>query len=249
MGIRSGLGVSGAHSSCEHCAVIILTYGDLHASDRGKIFMMGRTAMREFSIRALLGLSVTALMACTSSGFAEDKTHEPGPKPALLIDAGDGETIDFPLHPTTRLVDADSNIAGLSLFEIEIPANTAGAPPHTHTHEDEFFYVRKGSVTFMADGNQKTLSPGGLVMLPRGSTHAVWNAGDEDATLLVGTSDGAFDDFFDAVAMEVAAAGELTPPEIGAIVGRIGAERGVLIDMSLVPDAVRPLYGMPPKDE
>ena len=205
--------------------------------------------MREFSVRALLGMSAMALMACTSTGFAEDTTNESDPKPALLIDAGEGEKINFPLHPTTRLADADSNIAGLSLFEIEIPANTAGAPPHTHTHEDEFFYVREGSVTFMADGNQKTLSPGGLVMLPRGSTHAVWNANDEDATLLVGTSDGAFDDFFDAVAMEVAAAGELTPPEIGAIAGRIGAERGVLIDMSLVPDEVRPLYGMPPRDQ
>ncbi len=203
--------------------------------------------MKSLSGGALAGMSAFALMACTSSSFAENTTSTTEAKPALLIDVGEGEPIDFPLHPTTRLVGAETNDAGLSLFEIKVPANSAGAPPHTHTHEDEFFYVREGTVTFMADGQQKTISPGGLVMLPRGGSHALWNAGDEDATLLVGTSSGEFDDFFDAVAMEVASAGDLTPPEIGAIVGRIGAERGITIDMSLVPDEVRPLYGMPLK--
>lgn len=211
--------------------------------------LKGGFAVKNLSNGVLVGLSATALMACASSSFAEDTNPVTEPKPALLIDAGEGEQINFPLHPTTRLAAAESNDAGLSLFEIMVPANSAGAPPHTHTHEDEFFYVREGTVTFMADGQQKTISPGGLVMLPRGGTHALWNAEDDDATLLVGTSDGEFDDFFDAIAMEVAAAGDLTPPEIGAIVGRIGAERGIIIDMSLVPDEVRPLYGMPPKDQ
>lgn len=205
--------------------------------------------MKCFSIGMVAGLSVIALMACASSSFADDTNSSPAPKRALLIDAGEGEQIDFPLHPMTRLTTADSNDAGLSLFEVTVPAKSAGAPPHTDTHEDEFFYVREGAVTFMADGEQKTISPGGLVMLPRGSTHAMWNAGDSDATLLVGTSDGEFDDFFDAVAMEVAAAGDLTPPEIREIVGRVGVERGIVIDMSLVPDEVRPLYGMPVKDQ
>nr|WP_070958597.1 cupin domain-containing protein [Hyphomonas sp. Mor2] len=205
--------------------------------------------MKKLDRTALVCLSSIGIMACASSSSAEDTTSAAEPKPALLIERGEGEQIDFPLHPVTRLAGADSNLAGLSLFEIMVPANSAGAPPHTHTHEDEFFYVREGTVTFMADGEQKTISPGGLVMLPRGGAHAMWNAGDVDATLLVGTSQGEFDDFFDAVAMEVAAAGDLAPPEIGAIVGRIGAERGILIDMSLVPDDVRPLYGMPPEEQ
>lgn len=204
--------------------------------------------MTKFSSGILVSTTALALAACASSSFADDTADAVEPRPAQLIDAGEGEAIEFPLHPTTRLAGAASNEAGLSLFEIIIPANSAGAPPHTHTHEDEFFYVREGTITFMADGVQKSISPGGLVMLPRGSAHAMWNASEGDAILLVGTSDGAFDDFFDAVAMEVAAAGDLSPPEIGAIVGRIGAERGIMIDMSLVPDEVRPLYGMPPAD-
>ncbi|MEM1402771.1 MAG: cupin domain-containing protein [Pseudomonadota bacterium] len=202
--------------------------------------------MRNPIINFEAGLAAMALVVCSPLCVAKQTTVSTEPKPALVLDAGEGNPIDFPLHPTTRLADAASNEAGLSLFEVTIPANSAGAPPHRHTHEDEFFYLRHGSVTFMTDGNIKTISPGGLVLLPRGGTHAMWNSGDDDATLLVGTSKGEFDDFFDAIAMEVAASSDLTPPQIGAIVGRVGAERGITIDMSLVPDHVRPLYGMPP---
>ena len=46
-------------------------------------------------------------------------------------------------------------------------------------HEDEFFYVRAGTPTFMADGQRKTIGPGGFILLPRNSTHAVWNRGDD----------------------------------------------------------------------
>ena len=164
-------------------------------------------------------------------------------RPPILLDGGQGEPIAFPIHPTLRLADPDSNIAGMSFFEIRILAGAAGAPPHTHTHEDEFFYVREGTVTFMANGERKTLEAGGFVLLPRHSMHAVWNTSDEDATLLVGTSAGRFGDFFDAVAMEVRGSDARTPSEIGAILGRLGQERGIVIDMTKVPEDVASLYG------
>lgn len=199
------------------------------------------------SKEAVIGACVFTITACMASPFGHDMETSAS-KPAIMLDAGEGDAIGFPLHPTTRLVFADSNEAGLSLFEISIPAGTAGAPPHSHTSEDEFFYVREGRVTFLADEQQKTISAGGLVLLPRGGWHALWNADDSDAVLLVGTSAGRFDDFFDSVAMEAASAGELTPPEIGAIVARVGAERGIEIDMARVPEDVRPIYGLPPLD-
>ena len=196
-------------------------------------------------IAVLFTSSCLAGLATTSHA---DEAASDGERKALILDGGEGEEVAFPLHPTQRLAGADSNEAGMSFFEIEIPARSAGAPPHRHTHEDEFFYVREGTVTFMAGGERKTIGAGGFVLLPRDGWHAVWNAEDADAILLVGTSAGQFDDFFDAVAMEVASAGELSPPEMGEIVGRLGAERGVIIDMSLVPDDARVLYGMPPAE-
>lgn len=194
-----------------------------------------------------LCIGLFAVAACASATSAQEP-EVTEPHPAVILDQNEGDVIDFPLHSALRLASADASTSGLSMFEITIPAQSAGAPPHRHTHEDEFFYVRQGGVTFMADDQQKTISEGGFVLLPRGGWHAMWNAGDTDAILLVGTSDGQFDDFFDAVAMEAAAAGELSPPEIGALVGRLGAQRGMDIDMSKVPASARHLYGMPPAD-
>lgn len=196
---------------------------------------------------AVFGLGLLAITACASTS-PEQKPTIAEPAPAILLDNGEGDVIDFPLHPTTRLAAANATQSGLSLFEVSILAQAAGAPPHRHTHEDEFFYVREGRITFMADGSQKTISKGGLALLPRGGWHAMWNDGDSDAILLVGTSAGQFDDFFDVVAMKVAEAGDLSPPEIGAIVAQVGAERGITIDMTKIPDGVRHLYGLPPAE-
>lgn len=197
--------------------------------------------------RVTLGALMLSCVGCTGFSAAQS-AGESEPKPAIVTDADEGAKIAFPLHPTTRLASAKATESGLSLFEIEIPAGTAGAPPHRHTHEDEFFYVRQGEITFLTDGTEKTISAGGLALLPRGGWHAMWNSQSSNAVLLVGTSAGKFDDFFDAVAIDAAAEGALSPPEIGAIVARVGAERGITIDMSKVPDGVRHLYGMPPAE-
>jgi len=204
--------------------------------------------MKQSRIAMSAAAGAALLTACAYSGAAQE-SDAPSLRPAMIMDSGEGDAIAFPLHPTTRLAAAEQTDSGLSLFEIVIPSQSAGAPPHRHTHEDEFFYVREGSITFMADDLERTISPGGFVLLPRGGWHAMWNNGDADAILLVGTSDGQFDDFFDAVALEAAQAGQLSPPEIGAIVGRVGAERGIIVDMTKVPEAARPLYGLPPLNQ
>ena len=188
------------------------------------------------------------LVGCGAAavGSEEPRTAATGPesRPPILLEGGEGEPIAFPIHPTLRLAGPESNVAGMSFFELRIRAGSPGAPPHTHTHEDEFFYVREGSITFMANEERRTLGAGGFILLPRNSLHAMWNASDEDAVLLVGTSAGQFADFFDAVAMEVRESEASSPREVGAILGRLGAERGIVIDMTKVPADVAALYGL-----
>ncbi|MEM9174599.1 MAG: cupin domain-containing protein [Myxococcota bacterium] len=187
-----------------------------------------------------LWMTLALLSACAPGRDPAERRHEP-----VILSPTEGVAIPFPGHPTRRLATADSNQAGLSLFEIVIPASSAGAPPHIHTHEDEFFYVRAGTPTFMANGERKTIGPGGFILLPRDSLHAVWNRADQEAILLIGTSRGQFDDFFDAVALEARQSKARTPEEIGQIMFRLGAERGVTIRMDQVPRDVADLYGLP----
>jgi len=163
---------------------------------------------------------------------------------AIILNSQEGTDIPFPLHETRELAGYETNVAGMSFFELRIPKKSAGAPPHSHSHEDEFFYVRTGSLTFMADNSRKTISAGGFVLLPRNGLHAFWNSSDEDAIVLVGTSKGEFGDFFDAVAVEARQKQAASPQQIGEIVGLLGAERGIIIDMSKLPDDVAGLYGL-----
>ncbi|RZV34320.1 MAG: cupin domain-containing protein, partial [Acidimicrobiales bacterium] len=142
-------------------------------------------------VSAMVGLSLGACTkadeppgnAAVTSAVSTQKPVE-AKLPALIVDGDEGEAIAFPLHPTRRLADPDTNIAGMSFFELKIAARSPGAPPHTHSHEDEFFYVREGNVTFLSGAETKTIGPGGLALLPRHGLHGFWNAGDADAILL-----------------------------------------------------------------
>lgn len=202
-----------------------------------------RDSMKSTRNIALVSFSV---LAATALGFgAVGDSAEEGPNlPTIVLDGGEGESIAFPPHPTSRLAGPDTNLAGMSFFEIQVAAGTPGAPPHTHAHEDEFFYVREGTVTFLTGEETTTIGPGGFVLLPRHSLHGLWNVSDEDAILLVGTSEGKFGDFFDAVAMEAQQTKAASPQDLGAIMGRLGAERGIVIDMSKIPEDVAALYGL-----
>jgi len=198
------------------------------------------------SVTAMAAMLTLAACETAWHGHAEpDTAPDTGTYTAIVLDADQGREIAFPPHPTRGLAGPDTHLAGMSFFEIAVPANTAGAPPHVHSHEDEFFYVREGQLTFMTGDDRKTISAGGFVLLPRDGLHAVWNDTDQDAIALVGTSEGKFGDFFDAVALEVQTTGAASPQEVGAIMGRLGAERGILIDMSKLPADVASLYGAP----
>ncbi|MEL7447477.1 MAG: cupin domain-containing protein [Pseudomonadota bacterium] len=191
--------------------------------------------------------ALAAVWACTACETAHQKAAgaENSDYRPLILDANEGRNVAFPLHQTKALAGPEASLAGMSFFELQVPSNTAGAPPHTHTHEDEFFYVREGQLTFMADGARKTISAGGFALLTRNGLHAFWNDTDHDAIVLIGTSEGEFDDFFDAVALEAQKTQAASPEELGAILAQVGEARGIVIDMTKLPEDVAALYGAP----
>jgi quercetin dioxygenase-like cupin family protein len=80
-------------------------------------------------------------------------------RPAALNVVGENITV---------LADAERT----ETFEIFLQAGPEGAgpPPHSH-HWDEAFYVVRGSVDFILDGQQQTAMPGALVYIPGGTIH------------------------------------------------------------------------------
>jgi quercetin dioxygenase-like cupin family protein len=143
-----------------------------------------------------------------------------------------GSTLDV-LGVTHVYKATGADTAGsFSLWEAVFPPGR-GAPPHTHTREDEAFYVLSGElvVEFEGESAPRRLAPGGFFFGARGRRHAVRNVGDEPARVLVlCTPSCGLDRMFG----ELDAAGAAGMPEFAKLTA-IAARYGVTIEPPAAP--------------
>ena len=73
-----------------------------------------------------------------------------------------------------------------SLWEDVVPPG-AGVPPHSHTHEDEAFYILSGELLIECEGEPapQRVGPGGFFFAARHMRHAYRNVSDQPARMLV----------------------------------------------------------------
>jgi quercetin dioxygenase-like cupin family protein len=92
-------------------------------------------------------------------------------------------------HPVTgerviwRKMAADTNGA---LLQGDLYAKPGAfvAAAHVHPNQQERFEVLSGSLTLQLDGQERTLSPGDVAVIPPGRPHRWWNSGEEEAHVL-----------------------------------------------------------------
>ena len=70
------------------------------------------------------------------------------------------------------------------------PAGQPAPPLHVHPQTDEAFYVADGEATFRLGDRELPVTAGGLVFVPRGMPHTVWNSGDRPVRGLILVSPG-----------------------------------------------------------
>lgn len=68
------------------------------------------------------------------------------------------------------LAEAKDTGGGFALAEALVPGG-AEPPPHTHTREDEAFYILEGEMSLRVGGRIMEAGPGDLVYLPREVEH------------------------------------------------------------------------------
>ena len=107
-----------------------------------------------------------------------------------------------------------------------------GTPYHTHTHEDEIFYVLEGEVAFVLDGVWAKAGPGTCVFGPRSIAHGFQVIGSSPARMLLMTTPGRFEEFMNELA--VPADAPLTPPDLGRVV-EVASRYGIEIHGPLPP--------------
>ena len=74
-----------------------------------------------------------------------------------------------------------SNTADLLAMEATFEPSGHPPPKHWHPDQDEHFEVIEGTLTAVVGGRQVVLHAGETLDIPRGTVHAMWNAGTERA--------------------------------------------------------------------
>jgi quercetin dioxygenase-like cupin family protein len=118
-----------------------------------------------------------------------------------------------------------------SVWESIVPPGR-GAPMHTHTREDEAFYVLSGEVVFKLEGTADPLrlATGAFLFAPRHRCHGYRNVGTDTARLLVFAMPGAgLDRMFAAFNEAAKRSGDM--PAI-ATIAAIAEQYGVVIHPS-----------------
>lgn len=119
------------------------------------------------------------------------------PKPTI-VPPGAGERIAVVGDIYTFLSTGADTDGKFALMHGVIFPN-AGPPPHTHTREDEAFYILKGTVAIYDDGERTEVGPGAWIRLPRGTRHWFRNESEQPVEMLIHVAPAGMEDFFRGV--------------------------------------------------
>lgn len=82
------------------------------------------------------------------------------------------------------LLSSEETSGKLGMVEALVPAQ-AGPPPHTHLNEDECFILMEGNLQVNAGGQEYEVSAGGIVYIPKGTSHSYRNASDTEPAKMI----------------------------------------------------------------
>ncbi len=95
--------------------------------------------------------------------------------------------------------------------------------PHAHANEDEALYVLAGEVTARVGARRHALPTGAFLLMPRGVPHSFANPGGAEARVLVISSPGAVERYFEETAeLAKAAGGQPDPVTQAALAAKYG---------------------------
>jgi quercetin dioxygenase-like cupin family protein len=112
-----------------------------------------------------------------------------------LVAPDDGSTVMlFGVRFDYKIESKDSG-GTVAALEVEIPPRTL-VKPHNHSREDEFSLVLAGTVGVRIGDTVLEAGQGVYLVKPRGTPHAMWNAGAEPAKVVEILSPGGLENYF-----------------------------------------------------
>ena len=102
---------------------------------------------------------------------------------------GAGSSRAYLGHLFSFLAESEQTNGTLAVIEVTVRKGLE-PPPHTHTLEDETYYILDGRWSFEAGGESFAAEPGSLVFLPRGVQHSFAIHDDAARALMLLTPGG-----------------------------------------------------------
>jgi quercetin dioxygenase-like cupin family protein len=109
---------------------------------------------------------------------------------------------------------------GRSTTTLQISPPGGGPPPHSHTLEDETFYVLEGEYEFLQDGAWIKVEPGRAIQAMRGSFHTFRNSGTTTGKMLVFIAPSGLEKYLEEISV-------LSMPQDGEQLFAISARYGI----------------------
>ena len=147
---------------------------------------------RSFLKTTSAGILGSMLVSLPEFSFADNSNTN-----GIVKNAGEGETYfvreNSPI--TIKVSKKTDGIDSVSMCTQEILAGN-GIPIHKHLHNDEIFFIHKGSGSFMLDSREFMITEGSIAFVPRSAWHGLKNTGKELLALTFCFSPAGFEDFF-----------------------------------------------------
>lgn len=114
---------------------------------------------------------------------------------------GQGEAIEG--TPFRVLVPGEAAGGRLVVLSADMPVGLQ-VPEHVHDDAEQISIVMSGRVGYRVGDREVLAEAGAVVLVPRGVTHALWNAGDAAARLLEIYTPSGFEEVFKAMGQRTA---------------------------------------------
>lgn len=151
-----------------------------------------------------------------------------------VLGRGEGRKVAVGGDVYTILATGAQTGGRFAAFAFFVPPG-GGPPPHTHTREDEFFYVTEGELTLDIAGTPAVLRAGDFAHAVRGVRHFFRNTGDVPARALVLASPAGFEEFLLEVGRPAAGDADAAPPTAAEIETLLAAAPKYGIEISPLP--------------
>lgn len=147
---------------------------------------------------SLLLLALTILLAGCREHKKSDSHPAHSQTEAIHISSEEGKTWNvLGVEITGKILSEETNGA-YSVIMTETPPN-GGPPMHLHQHEDELFYVLKGTYEFHYGEKQQIVREGDFIHLPKGIPHRFVNTDSITGITMNTITPGGFEGFFQGI--------------------------------------------------